>query len=68
MITVTCDRCGKKLGIIDKVELSLDGNDILSLGRSVGSLSTRKELCTTCAKKLLDWIENQEKVNDTKEI
>jgi hypothetical protein len=59
MITVTCDMCGEKLNRADnQVDLSLEYEGIVTLGNG-GFRSTRKQLCTTCATRLVNWIDNQ---------
>ena len=65
MITVTCDMCGKKLHINDKVELELSYEGLSTFG-GYDFRPKHKELCVTCATRLLNWIENQlEKGDDT---
>ena len=68
MITITCDMCGKKLNKLnDKVDVEVSYSGILPLCGTCFR-PQEKQLCITCATRLLNWIENQEKVNDTKEI
>ena len=59
MVTVTCDMCGEKLNAVNNlvnVEFTYDG--LIALGR--GSFhNTEKQLCITCATRLLNWVENQ---------
>ena len=66
MITVTCDMCGEKLDI-DKVELELNYEGLVTLG-GYSFKPKHKQLCVTCATRLVNWIDNQEEVHDTKEI
>lgn len=59
MITVTCDMCGEKVHTAtNKVELSLEYEGIIILGKG-GFRSTRRQLCDTCATRLVNWIDNQ---------
>lgn len=68
MITITCDMCGEKLNPINnQVELCIQYDGIQVLGDTFFR-SKQKQLCVACATRLVNWIENQEKVNDTKEI
>lgn len=64
MITITCDMCGEKLtGFRDTVEVDMEYDTILPLSIS-DFRPTKKQLCVTCANKLIDYIDNQAKEGD----
>lgn len=58
MITVTCDKCGEKLNINDKVELKLRYEGLATLG-GYNFRPKHKELCVSCATHLLEWIDGR---------
>ena len=58
MITVTCDKCGKKLNINDEVNLEMSYEGLSTLG-GYDFRPKHKQLCVSCATRLLNWIENQ---------
>lgn len=59
MITTTCDMCGAKLhSLNNEVDLHLEYNGVHYLGAN-GFRSTNKQLCVTCATRLLNWIDSQ---------
>lgn len=68
MITVTCDMCGTKLNkATNEVELELNYDGLWTIGNG-GFRPVNKQLCISCATRLVNWIDNQEEVHDTKEI
>ena len=59
MITVTCDKCGEKLNkMTNQVELSIEYEGLLALNRACFR-DTHKQLCVSCATRLVNWIDNQ---------
>lgn len=58
MITVTCDMCGEKLSSFNEVTLEL-GYEGLSTLSGCSFEPKHKQLCVTCATRLLLWIDNQ---------
>lgn len=57
MITITCDMCGEELSRINNlVEVELTYNGIVTMGRG-GFHDAKKQLCVTCATRLLNWMQ-----------
>lgn len=59
MITVTCDMCGEKLNPFNNsidLEFSYEGVSTLARASFAG---IKKQLCITCAIRLLNWIQAQ---------
>ena len=63
MITVTCDKCGKKLNINNRVDLELSYEGLSPLG-GYPFKPQHKQLCVTCATHLLEWIEHTDEGGD----
>ena len=59
MITITCDMCGEELNkITNEVSLQLTYEGLQILG-TFAFRSKEKNLCISCATRLLNWIDNQ---------
>ena len=58
MITVTCDMCGEKLNPLnDSIDLEFTFEGLPTLVRCSFN-GIKKQLCITCATRLLNWVEN----------
>ena len=59
MIKVTCDMCGEELSTAtNEVELKLNYDGLITLCQG-GFRPAERQLCITCATRLLNWIDNQ---------
>ena len=68
MITTTCDMCGEVLNqTIDEVELELNYNGLLTLNRC-GFRPAKRQLCVSCATRLVNWIDNQLEKGDDNDV
>ena len=60
MITVTCDMCGEKINSpLDEVILDLRTDDDTYSIIGKGFRPARRQLCYSCATRLVNWIDNQ---------
>ena len=67
MITVTCDMCGEKINSpFDEVILDLRTDDDTYSIIGKGFKPVRRQLCVSCATRLVIWIDN--KKNELEEI
>lgn len=58
MITVTCDKCGEILNINNRVDLELNYEGLSTFG-GYPFKPQHKQLCVTCAIRLLEWIDDR---------
>lgn len=59
MIKVTCDMCGEELSTAtNEVELKLNYDGLITLCQG-DFRPAERQLCITCATRLLNWIDNQ---------
>lgn len=58
MVTVTCDMCGKEIhSLTSRVDLEFTYNGVNSVGTRL--CDTQRQLCITCATRVIDWIGNR---------